>query len=256
MGSRVGAIGSAIGGTHVMLSHVGAVFPITAENLRRWRGWWRYILTDQICVWAPGCFMGMALPALMSIHFAPFSNLKETGLEWAQAIVTADGMRLAPGLGPALNKLLWVMALLAGIAVMLPSQMSIIDDFSRRWTDAIWTANRRVRETFRPGQVKWIYYAILGSYVLWSFVCAYLFSTYGTPKLMSVVIANLNNVAIGITALQLLWINHTLLPREIKPRWYHSLGVAACAAFYLGLASLVFFEKQWPEIVKLWQRWT
>jgi hypothetical protein len=161
-------------------------------------------------------------------------------------------MRLAPGLGPIVRKLLWVMALLAGMAVMLPSQMSIVDDFSRRWTDGIWTANRRVRETFRPGQVKWIYYAILGSYVLWSFVCAYLFSTYGTPKLMVIVIANLNNVAIGITAIQLLWINHTLLPREIKPRWYQSLGVAACAAFYLGLAALVFFEKQWPEIVKLW----
>jgi hypothetical protein len=251
MGSRVGAIGSAIGGTQVTLSHVGAVFPITAENLRRWAGWWRYILTDQIFVWAPGCVMGMALPALMSIHFAPFSNLKETGLDWAQAIVTADGMRLAPGLGPVLTKLLWITALLAGLAVMLPSQMSIIDDFSRRWTDAIWTANRRVRETFRPGQVRWIYYAILGSYVIWSFVCAYLFSTYGTPKLMTVVIANLNNVALGATALQLLWINHTLLPREIRPRWYHSLGVAACAGFYLGLAALVFFEKQWPEIVKL-----
>ena len=71
MGSQVGAIASAVGGTHVTLSHVGKVFPITAENLRRWRGWWRYILTDQICVWAPGCFMGMALPALMSIQFAP-----------------------------------------------------------------------------------------------------------------------------------------------------------------------------------------
>ena len=51
-----------------------------------WRGWWRYVLTDQIYVWAPGCFMGMALPALMSIHFAPFSHLQETGLAWAQAI--------------------------------------------------------------------------------------------------------------------------------------------------------------------------
>ena len=250
MGRHVGAIGSAVGGTNVTLSHVGTSFPITAENMRKWSGWWRYLITDQVFVWAPGCFMGMALPALMSIEFAQYSHLKETGLAWAQAIITADGMRLAPGLSPVVTKLLWIVALLAGIMVMLPSQMSIIDDFSRRWTDTIWSANRHVRETFRPDQAKWIYYSILGFYVVWSFVCAYLFSTYGTPKLMTIVIANLNNVAIGLTAIQLLWINHTLLPREIKPRWYHSLGVASCAVFYLGLAALVFIEKQWPEILK------
>jgi hypothetical protein len=143
MGSHVGAIASAVGGRNITLSHVGTAFPITADNMRRWSGWWRYILTDQVFIWAPGCFMGMALPALMSIEFAQYSDMKQTGLAWAQAIVTADGMRLAPEMTPALRQILWVMALLAGMAVMLPSQMSIVDDFSRRWTDGIWTASRR-----------------------------------------------------------------------------------------------------------------
>lgn len=248
MGSKVGAIPSAVGGRDITLSHVGKTFPINADNLRRWSGWWRYILTDQLLVWAPGCFMGMALPALMSIQFAPHSHLKETGLEWAQALITADGMSHAPGLGPVLTRILWLTALLAGLAVMLPSQMSIVDDFSRRWTDALWTGSRRVRQIFRANQVHWVYYSILFIYVVWSFVCAYLFSTYGTPKLMTVVIANLNNVAIGFTSLQLLWINHTLLPRPLRPRWYQSLGLVACALFYLGLAALVFMEKQWPVL--------
>ena len=50
MGSQVGAIPSAIGGRSVTLSHVGKVFELTADNLRRWRGWWRYVLTDQVLV--------------------------------------------------------------------------------------------------------------------------------------------------------------------------------------------------------------
>ena len=107
----------------------------------------------------------------------------------------------------------------------------------------------------RAGQVKWIYYGILGSYVLWSLLCAYLFSTYGTPKLMTLVIANLNNVALGVTAIQLIWINVTLLPREIRPRWYHILGVLSCAAFYLGLAGIVFFEKQYPVLIQMLGSW-
>lgn len=250
MGSLVGAIPSAVGGKEIALSHVGTAFPITDENLRRWRGWWRYILTDQLLVWAPGCFMGMALPALLSIQFAPHSELfhAEKRMDWAQAMITADGLRHAPGFGPTLAKVLWLVALFAGMAVMLPSQMSIVDDFSRRWTDALWTANAQVRDNLRANQVPWIYYSVLTAYVLWSFVCAYFFTT---PKLMTIVIANLNNLAIGVTALQLLWINHTLLPRAVRPRWYHTLGVAACAAFYLGLAAIVFCEKQWPEFVKL-----
>ena len=79
----------------------------------------------------------------------------------------------------------------------------------------------------------------------------YLFSTYGTPKLMTIVIANLNNLAIGATAVHLLWINCRLLPAELRPRWYHRLGVAGCACFYLGLALLVFMQQAVARIAEL-----
>ncbi|MFN5919595.1 MAG: Nramp family divalent metal transporter, partial [Planctomycetota bacterium] len=45
MGSQVGAIPSVVGGRSVTLSHVGKVFPMSQENLERWRGWWKYIWT-------------------------------------------------------------------------------------------------------------------------------------------------------------------------------------------------------------------
>lgn len=248
MGLQVGAIPSAVSGHHVALSHVGKVFELTTDNLRRWKGWWRYILTDQVIVWAPGCFMGMALPALLSMEFSQYSTISAEQTQVAQAIITSDGLRNSGMFFPNVARLLWIVALFTGMMVMLPSQMAIVDDFSRRWTDAIWTGNRRVRETMQPGQVKWIYYSILGMYILWSFVCAFLFRT--APRLMTDVIANLNNVALGVTSFQLLWINHTLLPRPLRPRWYHSAGVIVCGVFYLGLASLVFAFKIWPMLVK------
>ncbi len=251
MGSLVGAIPSVIGGKEVALSHVGKVFPVTSENLSRWRGWWRYLLTDQLIVWMPGCFMGMALPALMSIEFAPYSPISSSGnrMEWAAAMVTADGLRHASGFGPAFAKLMWIAALITGMMVMLPSQMSILDDFSRRWTDAIWSANPRVRRALAPHQVKWVYYSILAAYLLWSFLFAYLFPN---PGVMTKVIANVNNLAIGFTAFQLIWINHRLLPAAIRPRWYQTLGVLACGVFYLGLAVLVFVVN-FETIATWWQ---
>lgn len=246
MGRRVGAIPSAIGGRSVSLSHVGKIFPLTPENLRRWRGWWRYVLTDQIVVWAPGCFMGMALPALLSMQFARYTTVTPDQYTMAQAIITADGMRHA-GWSPVLAKGLWIIALFTGLMVMLPSQLSIVDDFSRRWTDAIWSASQKVRSRMKSHQVKYIYYTILGAYLLWSVVCAYFFSN--TPKLMTDFIANFNNLAIGITSFQIFWINHRLLPRELRPRWYHSLGILGCGLFYMGLASMVFAFKILPYLV-------
>lgn len=251
MGSTVGAIPSAVGGRNVTLSHVGKVFPINPENLRRWRAWWRYVLVDQIYVWAPGCFMGMALPALLSLQFAPYSDLVGKKLDWAQSLITADGMRHAPQFPAALANAMWIITVFVGLLVMLPSQMSIVDDFSRRWTDILWSGSRRIRATLRGNAVKRIYYSILGTYVLWTVVLTYLFSTYGTPKLMTLVIANLNNLAIGVTSFQLLWINCTTLPVEIRPRWYHRAGVVLCGVFYLGMAFLVFLTKQLPMLREL-----
>ena len=250
MGSRVGAIPSAIGGKNVALSHLGAVFPITPENLRKWRGWWKYIIVDQVFLWAPGCFVGMALPALMSLQFAPHSTLyrQHEKMDWAQSVISADGLRHLPGVGPALGFWLWTAMLLIGLLVLLPSQMSVVDEVSRRWTDVIWSASGAVRRNMEHGQVKFIYYAILSAYVVWSVTSLYLFSTYGTPKLMTLVIANIGNLSIGFSALQILVVNRRLLPAALRPRWYHQAGIAACGAFYLGIAALVFVEKQWPVI--------
>ena len=250
MGSLVGAIPSAIGGRKVTLSHLGKVFPTTATNLRRWSGWWRYLIVDQVLIWAPGCFVGMALPALMSLQFAPHSSLYRNTqrLEWGQAMISADGLRHLPGMAPVLGTFFWVAMLLAGLLVLLPSQLSVVDEVSRRWTDVIWSANARVRDTLGHGQVKFIYYAILGAYIVWCVTTMYLFTRYGSPKLMTLIIANLGNVSIGFSSFLILHVNRRLLPQALRPRWYHQFGLACCGVFYLGIAALVFFEKQFPVL--------
>jgi hypothetical protein len=253
MGSLVGAIPSAVGGRQVTLSHIGKVFPISGESLRRWRAWWRYIVTDQVLVWMPGCLMGMALPALLSMQFSPHSGLfyDSAGLDWAQAVIAADGMRHAPQFGPSVAHGLWVATLLVGLLVLLPSQMSIVEDVCRRWTDILWSGSRRVRETMQPHQVGRIYYTILAIYVTWTFLCAWYFTRYENPKVMVLVIANLNNVGLGLTSFFVLRNNLVYLPRELRPGWLHRLGIAGCGTFYLGMAALVFYQKQWPILKEL-----
>lgn len=253
MGSLVGAIPSAVGGRKVTLSHIGSVFEVTEPNLRRWRAWWKYIVADQLFIWMPGCLLGMAFPALLSIQFAPYSQLfhDSAGVEWAQAMITADGIRHAPGFRSATQQYLWIATLVVGLLVLLPSQMSIVDDVCRRWTDIFWSGSRRVRDTMKEHQVGRIYYTILATYVTWSIVCAWYFTRYESPKVMVLVIANLNNLGLGFTAFLVLRNNLVYLPKELRPGWIHRLGILGCGVFYLGMAALVFYHKQWPIVKEL-----
>ena len=218
---------------------------------KMWKDWWKYIVVDQVFVWGPGCFMGMALPALISLEFSDTSTLVGSKLDWAQSLITADGISRDPRFGPAMANIMWIVTILVGMLVMLPSQMSIVDDFSRRWTDILWSGSRRLRNNPDGNAVKVVYYTILAFFLIWTVVFTYIFSNYGTPRLMTLVVANLNNLALGVTSFHLLWINCRLLPAEIQPRWYHRAGVLACGVFYLGMSGLVFMTKQWPMLKEL-----
>jgi hypothetical protein len=269
-GANVGAIPSAFGGRTVTLSHFGKVFPLSAENLRRWRGWWKVIFVDQAVVWAPGCFVGMALPALLSLQFAggypqaDAANFKHSSevvaesaqsgnlaagvaqpahnFQWGAAMVTAEGMRHDARLSPAQGQVLWMFMLGAGLLVLLPSQMSVVDEICRRWTDVIWSASTRVRSDMHGGQVKKIYYALAACYLAWCLGTLYLFGVYGTPRLMTLLIGNLGNLAMGFTAFHILWINCHWLPPTIRPGMLARAGLFSCGAFYLAVAALVFYQ--------------
>ena len=47
------------------------VFEVTSESLPRWRRWYRHVLRDQLVVWMPACFLGLALPSMLSVQFLP-----------------------------------------------------------------------------------------------------------------------------------------------------------------------------------------
>ena len=132
--------------------------------------------------------------------------------------------------------------------------MSIVEEICRRWTDIIWSGSRRIRETMATDQVKRVYYTILAIYVAWTFVCAYLFTTYGEPKLMVLVIANFGNLALGLTTIFILRNNLRYLPEPLRPGIASRIGMTFCALFYLTLSFLVFYHKQWP-VVKGWLAW-
>ena len=235
MGGKTGAIPSAIGGRMITLSHVGKVFRVSPESVARWRGWIRYIVTDQTAVWITACFVGMALPCMLSIEFirnAPVAGNRV-------AAMTADGISSAY---PAYGALLWPLTLLCGFLVLAPGATFSADSLARRWTDIIWVVNPQVKK-MKGNQVKYIYYGILVAYIIWGTFALSLFD----PLTLAKYAAGISNLALGVSAVHTLYVNRKFLPPELRPGWFMQLGLALCAISFLGIAALGL-----PQLFRTW----
>jgi hypothetical protein len=235
MGSLVGAIPSALGGKSVRLSHSGKVFEITRENMIKWRGWLRHILRDQLLLWAPACVVGMALPAMLSYEFIRGVQDVEGN---AVAAMTAEAVSVRHG------SAFWFLTLLCGFVIFFPSQISVLDSISRRWTDVFWTGIQGLRHL--PGnKVKYLYYLLLVVYGLWGMV---LLKLTPNPLVLAIASAVLVNFALSFSALHVLYVSLTLLPRELRPPRVMLAGLVLCSIFYGGISGIALYQ-QWPRIL-------
>lgn len=191
MGLAVGAIPSAIGGKTIKLSHIGKVFEITALNLDQWSHWLRHILRDQLILWAPACIVGVALPAMISYEFIRGVGNVEGN---AAAAMTAQAISSRH------DEIFWFLTLLCGFVVLFPSQVSVLDSISRRWTDVIWMGVKRLQD-FEGNQVKYVYYALLVFYGFWGLLALRLTPN---PLVMAIASGTLLNLGLGFSALHVL----------------------------------------------------
>jgi hypothetical protein len=228
MGARVGTIPSAIGGRKIQLSHVGEVFTLDETTRARWTGWMRHARRDQLAVWMVCSVIGMALPCMLSLEFlrhAPVSGDRV-------AAMTAEGMA---DRYPEYGQLLWSITLFCGFMVLAPGQILSADMIARRWTDIIWSSNRRAQR-MSGDRVRWIYYSILALYGAWGLVALTLFDPLQIAKIAAV----LMNIALGWSALHAVYVNRSLLPRELQSSIWMQLGTIACGFFFMSISTIVF----------------
>ena len=236
MGHHVGAIPSVIGGHNIELSHVGMVFAVTRDSLVRWKHWIRHVLRDQMVVWMPACFLGMALPSMLSVQFLRRGTEVS---EWYAAGMTADGVRgaVAQAWGSAAGSVIWYMTLFCGFLVLAPAMATSADGVVRRWVDVVWTSSRTLR-AWDPKHIKTVYFAVLvGFMVIGLFLLA-----IGKPLGLLKIATNIMNFALGFSCLHTLVINLTLLPKALRPGWFARLGLAAAGVFFFSLATISAVE--------------
>jgi hypothetical protein len=121
-----------------------------------------------------------------------------------------------------------------GFLILFPGQILSGDMIARRWTDIIWSSNPQAQR-LHGNQVKYVYYGILLLYAIWGSIALWLFD----PLIILQIGGVLMNLAMGFSALHTLYVNRTLLPRELRPGWFMQAGTLFCGIFFLGVTVVV-----------------
>lgn len=248
MGHHVGAIPSVVGGHGIELSHEGCVFEVTKESLPRWRRWVWHITREQMFIWLPACFVGIALPSILSVEFL---QRGASGGDWNLAAMTAEGVEkaianpaddvLASQLGfasllanPTAGRTFFVLVLLCGFIVLITSGLSTADGFTRRWVDLIWVALPWLRRMDTKA-VKYVYFSVLMFYGVIGLTMLLLPQA---PGMVTKLATTGYNFALGFSSWHTLAANMILLPRELRPRWWTRILLVIGGAFFAFLGTM------------------
>ena len=218
MASIVGFIPAAVGGKKVSLAHTGSTFEPNLDALQRWKGWWRIVRVDQWGVYFTGAVLGMALPALLYVTFVPKgSDIRGLGIAaaLAQAVSTQKGAIFGGAIA------------ILGVWILFKAQLDILDGMTRAITDILWTGSTRIR-SWRGGDVRVVYYAVLAVIAVWGIIALRLTQ----PIILLALSANMAGIVFIISSLHLLYVNTRLLPVELRPRMWRRVALVALALFY------------------------
>jgi len=226
MAGAVPPVPARVGGRRLPLGSEGAIFPPTAANLAKWREWWRYLRTDLWYIWTAGCLLGVALPALLAVHFvAPGAEMGGPGA----------GAVLAAALGRWHGPLLWILTLLTAAWLLFSTQLWVAEGCARSVTDFLHTAARRPDSDAAAGAGR-RHTLALTVFTLGGIAAM----TAADPLDLILIGANIAVVNLVVLSLHTLWVNRRLLPRELRPPLWREAAVAACGAFFAALSAAAF----------------
>src|SRR5262249_56653441 len=118
-------------------------------TLGRGGGWFRHIVRDQVAVWMVCCFVGLALPCMLSLEFMRNTPVSDHRV----AAMVAEGMSAR---FPGFARAVWSLTLFISFLTLAPCAVYSGDLLARHWTDILW-ATSPVVKGLGGNQVKCIY---------------------------------------------------------------------------------------------------
>ncbi len=225
MGGLVGYIPAAIGGKEVHVSHVGKVAPQTAENLSRFRGWWKLLNIDQWFIFYGGAMAGMFLPGILYVGTLPRGEALPS---WGIAASTASGLVQKMG------NFGWFLALFFGFWILYSTAISNVDLVVRQSTDMLWWSMEGIRR-WAKADIRRVYYTLLIVFFAWGVT----FVNITLPLVIFAISANIANFTMALSAILTIRVNRKFLPKEYRGSAFREVMLAGSLLFF-GFFFVVF----------------
>lgn len=233
MGKYIGRITNPITGKSEAISATGYRFDTSKpENMKRWRGWMRYVTIDQGIIFLLLGFICLFLLAVNAYAVLTPKGLVPEGMN--VAVVQAE--IFGNIWGPIGYKLFLVMAFLMIFSVM----WTVIDALTRMVSDIIYTNAQAGPFTkffapFSKLSLNQLYYSAI---VLIVAVGAVLLLLH-QPLTLIVISGVLSGLTMAIYAPLLIYINNRRLPKAIRPSFLTNTAMFCVSAFYIYFAERI-----------------
>ena len=119
----------------------------------------------------------------------------------------------------------WFLALLNGFWILFSTHLGNTDTLVRTVTDIIWVESKNRWKTENVGRV---YYTVLLLFTAWGLIT----TQWGTAMTLFQALGVAASLVLALGAIQILFVNTTLLPVELRPPLWIRGGLLVCAGFY------------------------
>ena len=232
MGARMPTLMSAAHKHETKEMDTGYLYPETEENQKRFRDWFRYVVTDQVLFfWLLGSFTMFLFifGALAVLH--PIGLVPDRGsLVWDLASILEESMGTS-------GRYLF---LVVGMAALFSTQLGGVDGGSRIFSDLLHT-NFKFGKWFKLEQ--W-YLILVGTTMIIGTFSVWFFEKYDIAGLDFLFISALiGGFAMAVYVPLLLYMNLTYLPKSARPGWVNIFFMVIASAMYIGFAGYTIYTK-------------
>jgi len=235
MGRYIGRITSPVTGQEEAIADVGYHFRHTPDNMRRWRAWWRAANVEHVFSFLLTCVVCLCLMSLIaySLFYDSNGNLVPGSGDYSGGLNFVWGQAEALGSFPSWSLgtrggLMRIAFLLMGIAVLLTTELGVLDVVSRISADIVKVNWLRDNEFWTQSR---LYYLFLWSEIALGIVIL-LIPGLDQPLLLLKTSAAMNGGVMLVYSVLLLYLNNKVLSRSLSMSPLRFVAIIWSAAFF------------------------
>jgi hypothetical protein len=232
MGAHAPKIASPLTGEPVAAPGTGWTFTPDAENMKRWRGWWRMANVEQLSTFVAITFVTIAFTSLLAfttLHGRP-------DLPRDISFLHIEGDALAVAAGGWFGKLFWIV----GAFSLFAAALGIVDYTARLAADVLCTCYFRARSE-----------SVVYAWLVWTMTAlgiAIIASGLTQPLVLLVTSACIAAFMMFVYSGLLIVLNRRLLAPELRPAWYRVAALAWAVGLF-GILSAITVADQLGKLL-------